>query len=71
MYFLLSGTQRIAAYESWSHLIKAAPSLVPINTRVISLLKQSTREDCVGKPMPFYALLEPKREIVYWMVQRN
>ena len=60
MYSLLSGTHVLATFTSWSELLRSISQHLPSDSssRCICLLTKRTREECVGKPVPFYVVFD-------------
>jgi hypothetical protein len=58
MYHILSGTEVVKTFESWTRLIKEVGALLPTGMIAICLVTKTTQKDCVGKPTPLYALLQ-------------
>jgi len=73
MYHILSGTEVVKTFESWTRLIKEVGALLPSGIIAICLATRTTHKDCVGKPTPLYALLQKDNKsapATYLFVQR-
>ena len=58
MFHILSGTEVVKTFESWTRLIKEVGTLLPHGMIAICLATKTTQKDCVGKPTPLYALFQ-------------